>query len=174
VSVLPGPPALLSSLLDDPERPMAPGSALRLTMVGAANVPVELIRRLQTETPFATIVTGYGLTESTGLVTQTRAGDSSDRIANSAGCLPISSRGRGKRQDRATAGQAGEILMRSYRDAATGTMTRPSDAVDAQGWLHTGDIGTMDELGYMKITDRKKDMVIVGGFNVYPAEVRRS
>ena len=71
------------------------------------------------------------------------------------------------------AGEPGEIVCRGYNvmlgyfedEAAT------REAIDAGGWLHTGDIGVMDERGYLRITDRKKDMFIVGGFNVYPAEV---
>ena len=73
-------------------------------------------------------------------------------------------------------GDAGEIVCRGYNvmvgyfedDAAT------REAIDADGWLHTGDIGVMDERGYLQITDRKKDMFIVGGFNVYPAEVENA
>ena len=73
-------------------------------------------------------------------------------------------------------GEPGEIVCRGFNvmvgyfedDAATG------EAIDADGWLHTGDIGVMDDRGYLQITDRKKDMFIVGGFNVYPAEVENS
>ena len=54
-----------------------------------------------------------------------------------------------------------------------GDPAETAQAIDAQGWLHTGDIGVMDERGYLRITDRKKDMFIVGGFNVYPAEIER-
>jgi len=73
-------------------------------------------------------------------------------------------------------GQPGEIVCRGFNvmlgyfedDAAT------REAIDPDGWLHTGDIGIMDERGYLQITDRKKDMFIVGGFNVYPAEVENT
>jgi acyl-CoA synthetase (AMP-forming)/AMP-acid ligase II len=74
--------------------------------------------------------------------------------------------------DRPT-GEAGELwvrghaVMRGYLDDPVAT----AEAIDANGWLHTGDIGTIDERGYIKITDRKKDMFITGGFNVYPAEI---
>ena len=73
-------------------------------------------------------------------------------------------------------GEPGEIVCRGFNvmvgyfedDAAT------REAIDADGWLHTGDIGVMDDRGYLQITDRKKDMFIVGGFNVYPAEVENA
>ena len=72
-------------------------------------------------------------------------------------------------------GETGEILVRGigvmqgYLDDPEAT----AEAIDADGWLHTGDVGTMDENGYVRITDRKKDMFISGGFNVYPAEVEK-
>jgi acyl-CoA synthetase (AMP-forming)/AMP-acid ligase II len=73
------------------------------------------------------------------------------------------------------AGTPGEILVRGY-GVMSGYWQEPgktAEVIDADGWLHTGDIGTMDAGGYLRITDRKKDMILVGGFNVYPAEVER-
>jgi acyl-CoA synthetase (AMP-forming)/AMP-acid ligase II len=70
-------------------------------------------------------------------------------------------------------GQPGEVVIRGY-NVMQGYFEDPeqtAEAIDAEGWLHTGDIGVMDERGYLKITDRKKDMFIVGGFNAYPAEI---
>jgi acyl-CoA synthetase (AMP-forming)/AMP-acid ligase II len=73
------------------------------------------------------------------------------------------------------AGESGEIqlrgpnLMLGYLDDPEAT----AEAVDAEGWLHTGDVGKVDEAGYLTITDRLKDVFIVGGFNVYPAEVEQ-
>jgi acyl-CoA synthetase (AMP-forming)/AMP-acid ligase II len=73
------------------------------------------------------------------------------------------------------AGEPGEILvrgvgvMRGYLDDPAAT----AEAIDVDGWLHTGDVGVLDENGYLRITDRKKDMYISGGFNVYPAEVEK-
>jgi acyl-CoA synthetase (AMP-forming)/AMP-acid ligase II len=63
----------------------------------------------------------------------------------------------------------GPILMRGYRNEPQKT----AEAIDADGWLHTGDVAVMDERGYIDITDRMKDMFIVGGFNAYPAEIER-
>jgi acyl-CoA synthetase (AMP-forming)/AMP-acid ligase II len=70
-------------------------------------------------------------------------------------------------------GQPGEIVVRGY-NVTQGYFEDPeatADAIDGDGWLHTGDVGVMDERGYLRITDRKKDMFIVGGFNAYPAEI---
>ena len=73
------------------------------------------------------------------------------------------------------AGEPGEVVVRGY-NVMQGYFEEPdqtAEAIDADGWLHTGDIGTMDADGYVAITDRKKDMFITGGFNAYPAEIER-
>ena len=73
------------------------------------------------------------------------------------------------------AGEAGEVVVRGYNVMA-GYFENPeatAETIDPDGWLHTGDIGVMDERGYLRITDRKKDLFIVGGFNAYPAEIER-
>ncbi|MBV9936055.1 MAG: AMP-binding protein, partial [Actinobacteria bacterium] len=70
-------------------------------------------------------------------------------------------------------GEAGEVWVRGY-NVTPGYWDEPEQTaatIDADGWLHTGDIGVMDDRGYLKITDRKKDLFIVGGFNAYPAEI---
>ncbi|MFI5041502.1 MAG: FadD3 family acyl-CoA ligase [Acidimicrobiales bacterium] len=175
VTVLPGPPTLFQSILDHPERDDHDLSSLRLAVTGGAVVPVELIRRMREELTFHTVVTGYGLTESTGTVTLCRPEDDPETIALTSGrAIPdtevrvVGDDGRELRR-----GEAGEVVtrgyhvMRGYLDDEVAT----SEAIDADGWLHTGDIGVMDEAGYLRITDRKKDMFIVGGFNAYPAEI---
>jgi acyl-CoA synthetase (AMP-forming)/AMP-acid ligase II len=73
------------------------------------------------------------------------------------------------------ANEPGEVLVRGF-NVMRGYFEDPAataEAIDAQGWLHTGDIGVIDEAGYLRITDRKKDMFIVGGFNCYPAEIEK-
>jgi acyl-CoA synthetase (AMP-forming)/AMP-acid ligase II len=70
-------------------------------------------------------------------------------------------------------GQPGEVVVRGY-NVMRGYFEEPAEteaAIDPDGWLHTGDIGVMNDQGYVRITDRKKDMFIVGGFNAYPAEI---
>ncbi len=167
VTVLPGPPTLYQSILHAPDRARYDLSSLRLAVTGAASVPVELIRRMRDELTFGTVLTAYGLTESTGTVTMCRRDDDVETIANTSGrAIP----GVEVRIDEAA---GGEVLVRGYNvmrgywedDAATRA------AIDADGWLRTGDVGILDARGNLRITDRIKDMFIVGGFNVYPAEV---
>ncbi len=175
VTVLPGPPTLLQGILDHPDRQRFDLSSLRLTVTGAAAVPVKLIERLRDEMTFETIITGYGLTESTGTAAMCRHDDDPDTIANWSGrAIPdtelavVDDAGRP-----VPTGQPGEVVVRGYH-VMRGYFEEPEEtaaAIDADGWLHTGDIGVLNDRGYVRITDRKKDMFIVGGFNAYPAEV---
>jgi acyl-CoA synthetase (AMP-forming)/AMP-acid ligase II len=175
VSVLPGPPALYQSILAHPDREKFDLSCLRLAVTGAAAIPVELVHRMRRDLGFETIITGYGLTESTGPVTMCREDDSPDTIARTSGrAIPdVEVRCVDKEGKETPRGEPGEVVVRGYivmqgyfKDAAETAKT-----IDPEGWLHTGDIGIMDDLGYLRITDRIKDMFIVGGFNCYPAEV---
>jgi len=175
VSVLPGPPTLYQSILAHPERGRHDLSSLRLAVTGAAVIPVELIHRMRRELTFETIITGYGLTESTGVVSMCRPEDDPETIATTSGrAIPdvevrcVDAEGR-----EVARGQAGEIVVRGY-NIMRGYLDDPAataEAIDADGWLHTGDVGTMDARGYLRITDRLKDMFIMGGFNCYPAEI---
>jgi acyl-CoA synthetase (AMP-forming)/AMP-acid ligase II len=175
ITVLPGPPTIYQSLLAFPDWRRYDLSSLRLAVTGAAAIPVELVHRMRDELGFETVLTAYGLTESTGVVSICEPGDDAETIATTSGkaipgtevrCVDTD----GKEVPR---GQSGEIwvrgynVMRGYFDADEQTR----EAIDADGWLHTGDVGVMDERGYLRITDRIKDMFIVGGFNCYPAEI---
>ncbi len=175
ISVLPGPPTLFQSLLVSHEKNPADVSSLRLAVTGAASVPVTLVERMRAELGFRTVITAYGLTEATGVVSVCRPGDSPERIARTCGApLPETEvRVVDDTGVEVQRGSEGEILVRGY-NVMQGyfedeTATRAT--IDADGWLRTGDIGVMDEAGYLRITDRKKDMFIVGGFNCYPAEI---
>jgi len=175
ISVLPGPPTLLQGILDFPDRAAYDLSSLRLTVTGAAAVPVKLVERLRDEMTFETIITGYGLTEATGTVAMCRHDDDPETIANWSGrAIPdteleiVDERGR-----EVPRGEPGEVVTRGYH-VMRGYFEDPvatAEAIDDDGWLHTGDIAVMDDRGYIRITDRKKDMFIVGGFNAYPAEI---
>ena len=162
ITMLPGPPTLYHSLLaGQGKRDL---SSLRSAVTGAADIPVELIRRVKTELPFSSIMTGYGLTEA-GTVTASRPGDSFEHIATTVGtpCDGIEVR----------IADDGEVLVRGY-SVMRGYLDDPAataEAIDPDGWLHTGDLGTLDEGGRLRIVGRKKDMFIVGGFNAYPAEI---
>jgi acyl-CoA synthetase (AMP-forming)/AMP-acid ligase II len=173
VSVLPGPPTLYQSILNATER--GDLSSLRLAVTGAAPVPVELIKRMRSELTFETILTAYGLTESTGVVTMCRPSDDAETISNTSGCaIPdVEVLIVDDANVEMARGEPGEIIVRGY-NVMQGYYQDPkatAETIDAEGWLHTGDIGVMDARGYVDITDRKKDMFIVGGFNAYPAEI---
>jgi HIP---CoA ligase len=175
ITMLPGPPTLYRSILDHPARDTADLSSLRLAVTGAAAVPVELILRMRSELTFSTVLTAYGLTESTGVVTMCRQGDHPDVISHTSGrAIPdLEVRIADDKGVELPRGEPGEILVRGYT-VMSGYFEDPeatAEAVDAQGFLHTGDIGVMDAAGNVAITDRKKDMFIVGGFNAYPAEI---
>jgi acyl-CoA synthetase (AMP-forming)/AMP-acid ligase II len=177
ITVLPGPPTLYQGILDDPRRDHYDLSTLRVAVTGAADIPVELIRRLDSELPFSLIVTGYGLTE-TGTAAATLPDDDVETIATTVGCarpgfeLRIVD-GRGSQ---VPPGVAGEILLRGgsvmshYLDDPVAT----AEALSSDGWLRTGDLGTVDPSGYLRIVGRSKDMFIVGGFNAYPAEIENA
>lgn len=175
ITVMPGPPTVYQSILEHPARPRYDLSSLRLAVTGAAVVPVDLVRRMRQELAFDTVVTGYGLTECTGIATMCRHGDDPETVARTSGRAiegveVVVADDHGTEVPR---GEPGEVLVRGY-NLMHGYIDDPAataEAVDAEGWLHTGDIGVMDEHGNLKITDRKKDMYIVGGFNTYPAEV---
>ncbi|MGW1215014.1 FadD3 family acyl-CoA ligase [Streptomyces sp. NPDC002499] len=164
VTMLPGPPTLYHSLLEAQSKGGRDLSSLRTAVTGAADIPVELIRRVREELPFRSIMTGYGLSEA-GTVTASRPGDSFEDIATTVGtpCDGVEIRIAGD----------GEVLVRGY-SVMRGYLDDPAataEAIDPHGWLRTGDLGSLDERGHLRIVGRKKDMFIVGGFNAYPAEI---
>jgi acyl-CoA synthetase (AMP-forming)/AMP-acid ligase II len=177
ISVLPGPPTLFISLLNDPARASTDLSSLRATITGAAAIAPSLIERIRAELGFKVVLTGYGLTETCGVTSLCDAADDAETIALTSGkaipgielrCVDADNRPLGPNE-------SGELVVRGYNvmqgylddEAAT------RDAIDADGWLHTGDIGHLDTRGYVRITDRLKDLYITGGFNCYPAEIER-
>ena len=163
ITMLPGPPTLYHSLLTVADKSKL--STLRAGVTGAADIPVELVRRIHGELPFQTLMTGYGLTEA-GNVTLSLPGDSFEDVATTAGvpCDGVEVR---------IADDDGEVLVRGY-GVMQGYLDDPdatAEAIDDDGWLHTGDLGNFTETGRLRIVGRKKDMFIVGGFNAYPAEI---
>jgi acyl-CoA synthetase (AMP-forming)/AMP-acid ligase II len=176
INFLAGAPTIFQALLAEKEVRPFDTSSLRGGTTGAAVVPPILIERIRSELGMSDIITAYGMTECTN-ITACRRGDPVERIANTCGvaipghAVKIADP-QGIEQPR---GEAGEICVRGY-GVMLGYLDDPSatvEAIDAQGWLHTGDIGVMDDQGYVRITDRMKDVYISGGFNVYPAEVEK-
>jgi len=172
LSLLAGPPTLFGRLLERPDFAACDTSSLRVAIVGAASVPTELVHRMRER--FGRVINAYGLIEGT-VVSMTRAGDPPETVASTAGRpMPgvevrvVDDRGAG-----VAAGERGEVLIRGY-GVMRGYWRAPeltAEAVDTDGWLHTGDIGVLDSSGNLAIVDRKKDLFIVGGFNAYPAEI---
>jgi len=176
ITVLPGPPTLYASLLDHPARSTADVSSLRLAVTGAAVVPVALVERMRAEL-FPDVVIAYGLTEACGTVTVGDPHADVQTIASTVG-RPIAGTEVaivGRDGERQPAGESGEVLVRGYNvmRGYFGDPEATAAAIDTGGWLHTGDVGCLDAGGNLRITDRLKDMFIVGGFNVYPAEVEQ-
>jgi acyl-CoA synthetase (AMP-forming)/AMP-acid ligase II len=172
ITVLPGPPTIYQVLLDHPKRGDYDLTSLRFAVTGAATIPVVLIERMQTELDIDIVLTAYGLTEASGFGTMCRADDDAVTVATTCG-RPIADFE--LRIDKPADDGSGEVLLRGpnvmlgYLDDQEAT----SKTIDADGWLHTGDIGRVDGAGNLTITDRLKDMYISGGFNVYPAEVEQ-
>ena len=174
VTVLPGTPALYQTMLEHPEFSADGVASLRLAVTGAASVPPSLLYRIKAELGFEHIVSGYGLTESCAIVSMCRYDDPLEDVVATAGRpLPgLEVRIAGPDGE---PGAPGEILVRGYT-VMKGYFHEESETaatIDADGWLHTGDVGVLDESGRLAITDRIKDMYIVGGFNAYPAEIER-
>ncbi|MFC7306256.1 FadD3 family acyl-CoA ligase [Streptomyces monticola] len=177
ISVLPGPPTLHQSLLDHPARDKHDLSALRLVVTGAAVVPLQLVERLRSELRIATVLTAYGLSEASGIVTMCRRGDPAEVISATSGrAIPdtevrvVSAAGA-----ELPPGEPGEVLVRGH-NVMRGYFEDPQEtkkAITPEGWLRTGDVGVLDAAGNLRITDRIKDMFIVGGFNAYPAEIEQ-
>ncbi len=182
ITLLPGAPTVFTSLLDAPGRAERDLSSLRLSITGAAVVPVVLIERMRAPAPeglgIDNVYTAFGMTEAV-VATMCREGDADDLVATTCGrAVPgvevrIAAVGT---NDPLPAGEEGELLIRGdivmlgYLDDPDAT----AEAIDGDGWLHTGDVGKVDDAGNLKITDRLKDMYISGGFNVYPAEIEQA
>lgn len=170
ITVFPGAPTLYQSLLAAPNRADYDLSSLRLAVTGAAVVPVVLIERMRADEPeglaIDNVVTAFGMTEAV-VATMCRDGDPADLVANTCGRAVPGMEARIGDQDELLL--RGDYVMLGYFEDPEAT----SEAIDEDGWLHTGDVGTLDEAGNLTITDRLKDMYISGGFNVYPAEVEQ-
>ncbi|MET7924316.1 AMP-binding protein [Streptomyces sp. NPDC005349] len=178
ITILFGPPAVFHDLLEQYGRGAADLSSIRVALVAAASVPPDLFRRLRADLGVEVLVSGYAQTECTSIATTTRPGtDSFDDVVRTVGRAAdgVEVRAVDDTGTPVPPGVPGELLVRGY-NVMRGYWEDPDAterAIDADGWLHTGDIAVLDERGFVRITDRKKDMYIVGGFNVYPAEVER-
>jgi len=178
ITVMPGAPTIFQTLLKVPDLTSFDISSLRIATTGATTIPVDLIRSMREILGIDEVFSAYGLTESTGVVSLCSRGDDFETIATTCG-RPLKGTALRFIDDSGVdvaQGTAGEIWVKGF-NVMQGYLDDPAasaEAITADGWLKTGDIGVQDERGYIKITDRKKDMVIVGGFNCYPAEIEKT
>lgn len=164
ITVLPGPPTIYTAMLDEPDRHRRDLSTLRLAVTGAASVPITLVERVRAELGMR-VITAYGLTEACGTVTVCSLDDDDATVATTSG-RPI--------EGVSVRVVDGEVLVRGH-NVMRGYLRDEEATAEAivDGWLHTGDLGHLDERGYLTVTGRSKDMFVVGGFNVYPAEIEQ-
>jgi fatty-acyl-CoA synthase len=173
--LLGGVPTMLLALLEHPDFPARDLTSISVGVSGGSPVPAELVRRVEREVGCALTMV-LGQTELAPVITQTRPTDSIEDKAMTVGQplpqveIKIADPVTG---DPVPLAEQGEICARGYQ-AMIGYFDDPeatAAAIDGEGWVHTGDLGTMDERGYLRVTGRLKDMIIRGGENVYPREI---
>jgi len=171
VTVFAGVPTMYVALLGYPDRAAYDVSALRLCVSGGAAMPVEVLRGFE-EAFGCLVLEGYGLSETSPVASFNHP----DR-ARKPGSIGTPIRGVqmrvvDKEGNEVAGGEVGEIVIRGH-NVMKGYWRRPEETAKAipDGWFRTGDIGRVDEDGYFVIVDRKKDMIIRGGYNVYPREI---
>ncbi|MFE7224714.1 AMP-binding protein [Nocardioides sp. NPDC057577] len=174
ITVLPGPPTIFITLINHPRLADFDLSSLRFAVAGSATVPETLFEQMLDVLGFDQVAQAYGLTECL-VATQSRPHEDPRHVADTTGpaVRGIEVRVVDAAGVDAALGEDGEIWLRG-ENVMLGYFEDPeatAEAIDGDGWLHTGDVGRLDEHGCLKITDRIKDMFTVGGFNVYPAEV---
>ena len=177
ITVLPGAPTIFTTLINHPDLKTYDLSSLRFAIAGAASVPESLFADMLDILGIDEVKGAYGLTECM-VATATRPGEDPEHVAQVVGPAVEGLEIRTVKETGhdAEPGEDGEVWIRGD-NVMLGYFENPEatrEAIDAEGWLHTGDVGRLDEHGCVKITDRIKDMFTVGGFNVYPAEVENA
>ena len=175
VTFLPGVPTMLIRIIDHPDFERRDLSSLTSVCSGGTSVPPELVRRIE-DALGVDFSISYGQTEASPGITQNWPDDSIEDKALTAG--PPLPQTEVKIADSETGkalplGREGEICTRGYlvMDGYFGMPEATASAIDEEGWLHTGDVGSMDERGYVRICGRLKEMIIRGGENIYPKEI---
>lgn len=169
---LPGVPTMYQALLDHPGLPRTDLSSLRVCVSGGAPLPAELKARFEGVSG-ARLIEGYGLTE--GGITSVNPYEGDARTGTIGQPLPATRFALVSRDDPTQAaphGEPGELVVKGPQ-IMSGYWNHPEAAEDCfvDGWLRTGDVGTIDADGYVRIVDRLKDMISVGGFKVFPSQV---
>jgi fatty-acyl-CoA synthase len=171
-----GVPTMFIAELDHPDFGDYDLSSLRTGIMAGSPCPIEVMKQVIERMHMEEVTICYGMTETSPVSTQTAAGDSLEKRTQTVGRVhphlevKLIDPETGATVER---GVPGELLTRGYSVMAGywNEPERTAEAIDAHGWMHTGDLGTMDEDGYLNIVGRSKDMVIRGGENVYPREV---
>jgi fatty-acyl-CoA synthase len=174
-TVIYGVPTMFIAELDHPEFARFNLSSLRTGVMAGAPCPVEIMKRVVKDMGCAGMTVGYGQTECSPIITISRSDDSVERRVSTVGqaCANTEVKIVSLNGETVQTGEAGELCTRGYL-VMKGYDQDPEatrHAIDEDGWLHTGDLATMDEDEYFRITGRAKDMIIRGGENVYPREV---
>jgi fatty-acyl-CoA synthase len=170
-----GSPSAFIALMENPKYQKTDLKSLRTGIMGGAQCPMEVMKKVVEEMGAKEIVIGYGLTESSSWITETRPDDPLElRVSTVGKPLPnvevkIIDPQSGQE---VTAGAVGEICakglnMKGYYKMPAAT----ANAIDSEGWLHTGDLGTMDEKGYVRTTGRLKEVISKAGETIYPTEI---
>jgi fatty-acyl-CoA synthase len=175
-TALHGVPTMFIAELNDPDFEKYDLSTLRKGIMAGSPCPIEVMKAVMEKMGMKEITIAYGQTESSPVITQTRTDDPIHlRVETVGRALPnvevkIVEPGTNKE---VPPGVPGELCTRGYH-VMKGYYKNPDatkEAIDEDGWLHTGDLATMDENGYCRITGRLKDMIIRGGENIYPREI---
>lgn len=170
-----GVPTMFIGVLDHPEFSTFDVSSLRTGIMAGSPCPIEVMKRVISQLHMNEVTIAYGMTETSPVSTQTGHDDSLDRRVSTVGRVQphveikiVDSDG-----NTVPCGTPGEFCTRGYSimRGYWGDIAKTAEAVDGEGWMHTGDLATMDEDGYCNIVGRIKDMVIRGGENVYPREI---
>ena len=172
-----GSPTMYIMMLDHADFPRRDTTSIKAAVIGGADVSPDLVRTIMDKMGIKDLISAFGLTENTGVSTMSQPGDPPEIVANTAGKLifddcdfKVLDPETGAEVPRGTQGEfcsRGFYVMKEYYKQPEET----KKAFNKDGWFRTGDLGTMDEKGYIKITGRLKDMFITGGVNAYPAEI---
>ncbi|AZF43204.1 Acetoacetyl-CoA synthetase (leucine) [Pseudomonas sp. R1-43-08] len=170
-----GVPTMFIALLDHPRLGEFDLSSLRTGIMAGSTCPIEVMRRVIGQLHMSEVQIAYGMTETSPVSLQTGADDDLERRVTTVGRTQPQLENKIIDADGNTVprGETGELCTRGY-SVMLGYWNNPEgtrDAIDAEGWMHTGDLATMDEHGYVCIAGRNKDMIIRGGENVYPREL---
>ncbi len=170
-----GVPTMFIAELDHPQRGEFDLSSLRTGIMAGATCPIEVMRRVIGEMHMAEVQIAYGMTETSPVSLQTGAADDLERRVTSVGRTQpwLESKVVDAEGNTVPRGEIGELCTRGY-SVMLGYWNSPkatAESIDADGWMHTGDLAVMDEQGYVRIVGRSKDMIIRGGENIYPREL---